>query len=86
MVHNNDLGEKEIILIDFGFAAKFIDSNGHHISEQNEVNTFKGNMLFSSINQMEFRVTSRRDDMISLCYLLMYCLNEFEVPCFDPEL
>jgi hypothetical protein len=29
---------------------------------------------------MDFKMTSRKDDMISLCYLLFYILNEFEMP------
>ena len=33
-------------------------------------------MLFSSVRQMEFRRTSRKDDLVSLFYLMMYSLND----------
>ena len=38
-------------------------------------------MTFSSLNQMNFKETSRRDDLISLCYLLFTLLNDFKYPC-----
>ena len=61
-------------LVDFGFATKYI-SKGVHI-ECSDVPTFRGNMMFSSLNQLNFKTPSRRDDMIALCYLLSFLLNE----------
>lgn len=40
-------------------------------------------MLFASTNQMQFYSTSRRDDIISLAYLLVYLLRDFELPGVD---
>lgn len=37
-------------------------------------------MIFSSINQLQFVTTSRRDDLLSLCYLLVFCINEGRLP------
>ena len=37
-------------------------------------------MVFSSLNQLRFLTTSRRDDFISLCYLLVFLLNGGELP------
>ena len=37
---------------------------------------FQGNMLFASVRQMEFRKTSRRDDLVALFYLMIYSLND----------
>ena len=40
---------------------------------------------------MSFQVTTRKDDMISLCYVVCYLLNGFKIPLFndtstdDPE-
>lgn len=45
-----------------------------------ELNMFRGNMVFSSINQLQFMTTSRRDDLISLCYLLVFCINQGKLP------
>jgi hypothetical protein len=36
--------------------------------------------MFSSVEQMDFKETSRKDDMISLCYLLFFILNQCEMP------
>jgi hypothetical protein len=52
--------------------------------------TFKGNISFSSLGQMNFESTSRKDDLISLTYLMIVLLNGFKFPCnkrhgaFDP--
>ena len=45
-----------------------------HINKQ-EVDTFRGNMIFSSSNQLRFFNTSRRDDLVSLCYLMIYLIK-----------
>ena len=37
---------------------------------------FEGNLLFSSLNQMEFRKTSKRDDLTQLFYMMTYLLND----------
>ena len=36
--------------------------------------------MFSTINQLSFLSTSRKDDLVSLCYLLVFLLNEGDVP------
>lgn len=40
---------------------------------------FRGNIMFASPNQLNFRTTSRRDDLISLVYLMIYMLNQGEL-------
>ena len=45
------------------------------------MDSFKGNIIYSSFNQMVFKNTSRRDDLISLTYLLLTLLNGFKIPC-----
>lgn len=47
-----------------------------HIDVGANTDTFQGNMMFSSVRQMEFRRTSRRDDLVALFYLLIYSLND----------
>ena len=68
-------------LIDFGFANKLIDEEtGKHIKEGDSVEQFQGNLYFSSFNQMNFKKTSAKDDMISVFYLVLLQLspNVFE--------
>jgi serine/threonine protein kinase len=62
-------------LIDFGFATKYKDRKGVH-NPKVQIDKFRGNMIFASRNQLQFYATSRRDDLISLCYVLIYLLNE----------
>ena len=39
-------------------------------------------MELGSLNQMKFHTTSRRDDLISLFYLLIFMLKGGEMPGF----
>lgn len=79
-----------LTLIDFGFATKYLhtvaDEHGNkkvvHKPKQ-RVGVFRGNMIFSSINQLQFVATSCRDDLISLCYLLVYLITEGRLPNID---
>ena len=59
------------ILIDFGLSSRYLDESGEHIKFQ-KVNTFRGNLVFSSKNAFNMDPLSRRDDFISLAYLLLY--------------
>lgn len=63
-----------IHLIDFGNAAYYVDSDGKHILE-GESNRPRGNSMFLSENQLSYKLTSRRDDLESLCLMLVYLLN-----------
>jgi serine/threonine protein kinase len=72
-------------LIDFGFATKFLDKNGCHLQPK-KVEMFQGNLIFSSIDQMKFNSTSRRDDLISLAYMLSYLIHGGRLLGFDPEI
>jgi hypothetical protein len=72
-------------LIDYGFADKFKEDDGTHIASTETVDTFQGNMLFASVDQLEFKRTTRRDDLISLSYLMLFLLNNCEFPCLPNE-
>ena len=62
------------MLTDFSYCSDYLDEKGKHISES-VVNSFKGNIAFGSVHAMEFKTPSRRDDLISLTYLLIYMLQ-----------
>lgn len=89
-MEQNVFVETTLNVVDFGFATKYlheeIDEQGNkqviHKPKRN-VNFFRGNMVFSSVNQLEFMTTSRRDDLISLCYLLVFLINEGNIPDID---
>ena len=75
---NISIGIKEkskyIYLLDFGLSKKYIDekTNKHYNFEKN--NKLIGNARYSSINALEGGTQSRRDDLESLGYLLLFFL------------
>ena len=64
----------KITLIDFGLCSSYIDDNGNHIQDEPQ-KYFMGNMAMASVNAMNFRSVSRRDDLISLCYMMVYMIQ-----------
>ena len=69
--------DPEVFLIDFGFAKKFLKKDGKtHIEETKTADVFTGNIHFASERQMNFFATTRRDDLVSLFYLLIFMLND----------
>ena len=49
------------------------DGNNRHIPRGTE-DTFRGNLMMASLNDMNYKKLSRRDDLISLSYLLIYMI------------
>ena len=82
--HESAFANATINLVDFGFAAKYVDKNKVHMPKE-ELDSFKGNLIFASLNQLNFFSTSRRDDMVALCYLLVYVTNNGKLPGIDME-
>lgn len=73
--------ENEIVLIDYGFTTSYLYKDKKtHISPNDSTDVFRGNIFFASLNQLKFGVTSRRDDLISMFYFMLYTLNNFELP------
>ena len=64
-----------INVIDFGFASRYIDKATKKHVKKTKLNIFKGNIDFASLNQLKFKRTSRRDDLISLLYIMIYLFN-----------
>ena len=65
---------KNIYLIDFGLCTDYIDKDGDHITFEKR-HKFYGNVALASKHAMNFNAVSRRDDMISLTYLLIYLVQ-----------
>lgn len=73
---NGDIqAEPEVFLIDFGFADKYTEDDKSHIKAGSLTDKFEGNLLFASPNQLNFMRTSRRDDIISVFYMIIYLMN-----------
>ena len=67
-------------LIDFGYITKYQDSTTKEHISKSKVDMFRGNIVFSSVHQLKFDATGRRDDMISLFYLMIYLLCDGQMP------
>jgi serine/threonine protein kinase len=73
-----------LYLIDFGLAQSYLDDNGVHLEKQ-YVRKFSGNFLFASLNSCRGNNKSRRDDMESVMYIMIYLLNDNYLPWCDIE-
>lgn len=63
-----------VTLIDFGLSTMYLDQEGKHVPKEGS-NGFQGNMIFASRNAFIGKTLSRRDDLISLCYFLIYIID-----------
>jgi len=67
---------KEIYIIDFGFCRSFINhETNKHISIK-KTNNLIGTQTYASINAHDYIELSRRDDMESLFYMLIYFCSD----------
>lgn len=66
-----DPSRGQFFLIDFGLSKRFIDRAGNHIP-RNVNKAFRGTLRYCSINMHNGVENSRRDDIESLSYLLVY--------------
>lgn len=67
---------KRIFIIDFGFCKSYIQPSGKHII-QKAVHNLIGSKTYASINAHRFIELSRRDDLESLGYMLIYLYSGF---------
>jgi len=58
-------------LIDFGLSKRYIDDNGKHITRTDK-RPFRGTLRYCSANMHLGVENSRRDDLESLAYVLIY--------------
>ena len=73
----------KIYLIDFGLSQLYIDTaTGQHVQKQN-LAYFSGNFMFASLNSCRGNNKSRRDDIESIFYLMIYLYNNNYLPWRD---
>jgi serine/threonine protein kinase len=68
---NSDNLFKDIFLVDFSFCKKYINTNGEHILK-NKINKIIGSVNYISLNVHDLIELSRRDDLESVVYILIY--------------
>lgn len=64
-------------LIDFGFCRKFTDSRGNHIINK-PTSSLIGTPLFVSLFVHKKGQPSRRDDLESILYIILYLINKLQ--------
>ncbi|MCO5601133.1 hypothetical protein L7F22_055252 [Adiantum nelumboides] len=68
--------EKKLYLIDLGLATKWRDSNsGQHVDYDQRPDVFRGTVRYASVHAHLGRTGSRRDDLESLAYTLIFLLR-----------
>jgi serine/threonine protein kinase len=77
-LRNIIIDDDSVKLIDYGSSLEYLDHDGKHFSNSSQ-NKFKGNTIIASSNVMKFGRPSRKDDLISLIYLVLSLTREFEV-------
>lgn len=74
------LGRKElsstIHLIDFGFCKRYTDNEGQHIQMVKDASHMIGTPNFVSVNVASGTTPSRRDDIESCIYIILYLITE----------
>ena len=78
LLKTNAQNISELYLIDFGLSASFIDQNNKHIQMKTNERLI-GTPRYMSVNTQQHLTPSRRDDLESLGYILIY-LHKGELP------
>ena len=73
----NNNNNNNLCLIDFGFCKKYTDSQGNHIINK-PTSSLIGTPLFVSLFVHKKGQPSRRDDLESILYIILYLMNKLE--------
>jgi hypothetical protein len=71
----SELINSKMHLIDYGSSQSFLDEQGVHIPKSIEELKPERNIVFASKNYFNGTTLSRRDDIISIVYNLLYLMN-----------
>ncbi|KAF0907865.1 hypothetical protein E2562_022269 [Oryza meyeriana var. granulata] len=67
--------EKKLYLIDLGLASKWRESSGQHVDYDQRPDIFRGTIRYASVHAHLGRTGSRRDDLESLAYTLIFLIR-----------
>ena len=65
----------KLYLVDFGLTQRWRDSKAAHVKYDQRPDDFRGTIRYASVHAHLGRTPSRRDDLESLAYTLMFLLN-----------
>ncbi|XP_057968726.1 casein kinase 1-like protein HD16 [Malania oleifera] len=70
------VNEKKLFLVDLGLASRWRDaSSGRHVDYDQKPDVFRGTVRYASVHAHLGRTGSRRDDLESLAYTLIFLLR-----------
>ncbi|KAG6575511.1 Casein kinase 1-like protein HD16, partial [Cucurbita argyrosperma subsp. sororia] len=67
--------EKKLFLVDLGLATRWRDGSGQHVEYDQRPDVFRGTVRYASVHAHLGRTGSRRDDLESLAYTLVFLLR-----------
>ncbi|XP_004141661.1 casein kinase 1-like protein HD16 isoform X2 [Cucumis sativus] len=67
--------EKKLFLVDLGLATRWRDGSGQHVEYDQRPDVFRGTVRYASVHAHLGRIGSRRDDLESLAYTLVFLLR-----------
>uniref|UniRef100_A0ACD5W3D5 Uncharacterized protein n=1 Tax=Avena sativa TaxID=4498 RepID=A0ACD5W3D5_AVESA len=67
--------EKRLFLVDLGLATKWKERSGLHVDYDQRPDVFRGTVRYASVHAHLGRIGSRRDDLESLAYTLVFLLR-----------
>ncbi|KAG2640204.1 hypothetical protein PVAP13_2KG058200 [Panicum virgatum] len=67
--------DKKLYLIDLGLASKWREANGNHVEYDQRPDVFRGTVRYASVHAHLGRTGSRRDDLESLAYTLIFLIR-----------
>ena len=68
--------ERKLFLVDFGLASNYLDGVGpNHVEYDQKPDLFRGTVRYASVHAHLGRTASRRDDLESLAYTLIFLLK-----------
>lgn len=67
--------EKKLFLVDLGLATRWRDSAGLHVEYDQRPDVFRGTVRYASVHAHLGRTGSRRDDLESLAYTLIFLIR-----------
>ncbi len=73
--YNRKFNDNKVYIIDFGLSKEYVDKRTKKHYEYNECSKFVGTPRYASVNTHMGIRQSRRDDLESVAYILIYFLN-----------
>ena len=75
MITEQENGSIKVTIVDFGLVTQYM-KKGQHMSEDLKAEYFNGCVIYADTDKLNFFLTSRKDDMLSLFHMLVNILND----------